>query len=441
MVVDHSVSVARNLRTFGLSLAQGGLIIVLLVALVAGWRPAVAVVTALFLSIGISFGLMNGAGLALQQMSIVGLIIVLGLLVDNAIVVVEGIMAARQRGLEALEAAVTGTDRVASAVASSTATTIAAFVPMMRTEGSVGAFTRDIPIVVSIVLVVSLGIAIFVTPLVSLWLFRATSAARPAGLSPWLEGVVARRVYPAFLRSVIARPWRTVGGALLGVALAMGLAPLVGMNFFPAAEKELFLVQVECPTGTDIGTTDRRSAEVAAWLRERPEVAHVLRNVGRGNPQVYYNQTRLSEREHLAELAVTVTESAISGVPSLIRDLRDAFAEHPDFVVRAKPFVQGPPIGQPVTVQLRGPDLDRLATHAAHLEEALARVPGAVNVTNQLRPGTRRLDLSVDPEATARVGLSRPPSPARYVWRWPAVPPPSCATGTTTSTSSYASRK
>lgn len=407
LVYDQSASVDRNLRTFFASLLQGGLVIVLLVAIVAGWRPAIVVISALLLSVGISFGILHTLGVALQQISIVGLVIVLGLLVDNAIVVVEGILSARHQGMSAVDAARVGTERVASAVASSTATTVAAFVPMMRMEGSVGAFTRDIPLTVSVVLVVSLLVAITVTPLTGRRLFASERAVRPSGLSPWIARTLEGRLYPRTLRTALARPWLVIAIATVVVGGCLGLAPLVGMNFFPAAEKNVFLVQAELPIGTSLRTTLAAATEIEDWLRVRPDVIGVTTNVGRGNPQIYYNQFRGKEETHVAELMVTVEPELSKDTERITREIRDAFADHPDLVVRAKPFVQGPPIGQPVSVELTGGDLARLARHAAELEEALREIPGAINVSNDLRAGATRLDLQVDPVKTARLGLAR----------------------------------
>jgi len=407
LVYDQSASVDRNLRTFFASLLQGRRVIVLLVAIVAGWRPAIVVISALLLSVGISFGILHTLGVALQQISIVGLVIVLGLLVDNAIVVVEGILSARHQGMSPLDAARVGTERVASAVASSTATTVAAFVPMMRMEGSVGAFTRDIPLTVSVVLVVSLLVAITVTPLTGRRLFASERAVRPSGLSPWVSRVLEQRLYPRTLRIALARPWMVIVLATVVVGGCLGLAPLVGMNFFPAAEKNVFLVQVELPIGTSLRTTEAAAADVEEWVGARPDVIGVTTNVGRGNPQIYYNQFRGKEETHVAELMVTVDPSLSKDTERITREIRDAFADHPDLVVRAKPFVQGPPIGQPVSVELTGSDLARLARHAAELEESLREIPGAINVSNDLRAGATRLDLQVDPVKTARLGLAR----------------------------------
>jgi multidrug efflux pump subunit AcrB len=403
---DQAESVESNLRTFSMSLLQGGLIIVLLVALITGWRSALAVLSALMISVGASFFLLDNAGIALQQMSIAGLVTVLGLLVDNAIVVVEGILRARSAGVSAIKAAIQGTDRVATAVASSTATTVAAFVPMMRTEGSVGEFTRDIPIVVSVVLIVSLGVALLVTPLVAWKLFRTPGSTRPFVVSRWFDRHLTEHLYDRTLGFVVRRPRVIMLLAVVLTVAMLGLTPFIGMSFFPAAEKPLFLVTVEAPRGTSIRATDSRVRDVEAWMMSRPEVVAVTANIGKGNPQIYYNQIREAEAGHLAQLLVTVSREDASRVPALVREVREAFDGRPDFTVKAKQFMQGPPVGLPVSIELTGEDLESLSAHATRIEDALRRIPGAVNVENDLRPGPARLDLRVDPVTAGKLGLN-----------------------------------
>jgi multidrug efflux pump subunit AcrB/outer membrane protein TolC len=406
IVSDQSESVSHNLNTFGMNLLQGGLIIALLVALVTGWRSAAAVVIALLTSVGVSFALLHFWGIALQQMSIAGLVIVLGLLVDNAIVVAEEILTHRRRGLEAVKAAIKGADRVAAAVASSTATTVAAFVPMMRTEGSVGEFTRDIPIVVSVVLLVSLAVALAVTPLVAARLFRSKRSLRSVGISRWVERVVVNRWYAKALGNALAHPWRVVGLALAGGAVILSLTAFVGMSFFPAAEKPVFLVRVETPRGTSLAATSARTRAVEAWLMARPEVTSITTNLGEGNPKIYYNHTRLASAANRAELVVTTARRDVDRIPALAREIRAAFDGDPDFTVEAKVFQQGPPVGLPVSVRLTGNDLESLSRHAAVVEDALRKIPGAVNVSNDLRPGPPRLDLRVDPVLAGKLGVN-----------------------------------
>ena len=404
IVADQSADVQSRLRTFGFSLLQGGLIISLFVAVFAGRRPALAVVTALGLSVGISFIWLELFGIALQQMSIAGLVVVLGLLVDNAIVVVEAIQQERTAGHSPEEAAIRGTDRVSSAVASSTATTLAAFVPMLLMAGSVGEFTRDIPVVVCIVLIVSLAIALTVTPLLTA---RSMSKqGKERSLGQWFRRVIGNQLYLPLLRQAVRTPKKTLIVAFLLGTIPFLSAPFVGMNFFPVAEKPIFLVRVLAPEGTSIESTSERVARVERWLLQQPQVRGVVVNIGEHNPTVYYNQFRRAGASSLAEILVEVEREAIPSIPEFGRRLRQEFASSPDFVVETKPFVQGPPIGLPVSVRLTGNDLTRLSGHADDLARDLRAIPGAINVANGLRPGAARLDLEIDPVAVDRLGLN-----------------------------------
>ena len=404
VVADQSTDVARRLHTFGGSLLQGGIIIALFVALLAGWRPALAVVTALLLSVGISFWVLGAFGIALQQMSIAGLVVVLGLLVDNAIVVVESILQRRREGAGARESAVEGANQVAAAVASSTATTVAAFVPMLLMAGSVGEFTRDIPIVVCVVLIVSLIVALCLTPLLTSLSIGDGKEGR--SLSPWFRRTIVEGFYRWNMLRALAAPKRALAVAFAVGVLPFLFAPFLGMNFFPRAEKNIFLVRVNAPEGTTLEQTTKRSSEVEDWLLAQPEVVSVTANLGEGNPMVYYNQLRAPAATHFAELLVEVQGNDPEELPTLARRARLTFADSPDFVLETKTFVQGPPIGLPVSIRLYGDDLERLSAHADLLASRLRQIPGAINVFNGLRPGAPRLDLEVDPVKVNQLGLN-----------------------------------
>ncbi|MEZ4649926.1 MAG: efflux RND transporter permease subunit [Candidatus Eisenbacteria bacterium] len=404
IVADQSKDVSERLHEFGGNLLQGGIIIALFVAVLAGWRPALAVVAALLLSVGVSFWLLSTFGLALQQMSIAGLVVVLGLLVDNAIVVVESILQRRREGASIRDAAIGGSDLVASAVASSTATTVAAFVPMMLMAGSVGEFTRDIPIVVSVVLIVSLVVALCLTPLLASLTMGDGREGR--SLSPWFRKHIVDGFYRRSMERALGAPYRALGIAFAIGLVPFALAPFLGMNFFPRAEKDIFLVRVHAPEGTSVVETSRRTEAVEAWLEEQPEVVGVTTNLGEGNPMVYYNQLRAPAATHFAELLVEVSGTSSEELPELARRTREAFQDSPDFVLETKTFTQGPPIGLPVSLRLYGDDLERLSLHADQIAAELRRIPGAINVHNGLRPGAPRLDLEVDPVKTRHLGLN-----------------------------------
>lgn len=406
MVLDQSEDVEARLETFGMSLLQGAAIIVLFVALLVGWRAALVAISAMLLSVGISFWLLDAFGISLQQMSIAGLVVVLGLLVDNAVVVFESILHERHQGKDPVSAARRGADLVASAITSSTATTVAAFSPMLLMAGSVGDFTRDIPSVVSVVLAVSLFVALFVTPLISTRLFHSEASTRPQGLQSRLIRVAEEGGYARTLDFMQRRPKTTIA-LLLGVALSfLALTPLLGMNFFPRADdKPHFLVRVETPQGTNLDATRQQALEVEDYLRDHDMVRSVTTNVGKGNPQSYYNIIRDFEQSNFAELLVVVPREKSLEIDEFAREIRDRFADAPGFTVQTKLLVQGPPVGLPVSVRIKGPNLERLRAHADQLADQLREIPGAINVSHDLRPGPARLDLRLDAVQIQKLGL------------------------------------
>ncbi|MEZ4655592.1 MAG: efflux RND transporter permease subunit [Candidatus Eisenbacteria bacterium] len=378
VVLDQSRDVKDRLHNFWRNLLQGGAIISIFVAIIVGWRSALVVISAMLLSVTVSFGLMQAWGIVLQQMSIAGLVVVLGLLVDNAIVVVEAIARERRSGLDAIRAAVTGTERVAAAVASSTATTVAAFVPMMRTAGSVGEFTRDIPRVVSLVLVVSLAVAVCMTPLVAARLFRTERSVRSFGMSDWIERNITQRGYRRLIGQAVERPVRVIALVLLGAVALIALFPVLGMSFFPAAEKPVFLVELSTPQGTSFESTEAQAVKVSSYLRSELGVLAVTSNIGDGNPVMYYNHLPAPSASHRAELVVTIDRERVREIPELARRIRGRFADDPDVVVEPKILVQGPPIGLPVSIEIMGEDLERLRAHADRPRRYRSEIPGAV---------------------------------------------------------------
>ncbi len=406
IVLDQSEDVHARLSTFGMSLFQGAGIIVFFVVLLVGWRAAVVASTAMFLAVGISFWLLESCGISLQQMSIAGLVVVLGLLVDNAVVVFEAILYERHRGRSARDAAIEGTGQVASAITSSTATTIAAFVPMLFMAGSVGDFTRDIPSVVSVVLLVSLAVALFATPLIASRLFATDAAARPQGLQPALNRFASQGFYARVLETLDRKPRTTILTIFVASALVMTLSTQVGFNFFPRADdKPQLLIRVKTPQATNFQATEAAAIEVENFVRAQDMAVHVTTNVGKGNPLTYYNIIRSFEQANFAELLVTVPRSRSKEIPDFAREIRRAFAQHPKLDLETKLFVQGPPVGMPVSIRLKGPDLERLRAHADQLAAALHEIPGAINVSHDLKPGPPRLDLRLDPVKVQRAGL------------------------------------
>jgi multidrug efflux pump subunit AcrB len=375
-----------------------------------GFRPALLVIVTIPIAILFALGGVDFTGYGLQQMSIVGLVIALGLLVDDAIVVVENIGRMRREGLAPVEAANRGTSEVAWPSVSGTVTTILAFLPMVAISSATGDYIRSLPVTVIYALAASLFPSLTLTPMMATRVPEqvdrpdtpASVRARRGRLRRMLERM-ASGPYRRLITGALRRPWRVVAVGFGTLAVALSLFPLVGVSLFPKAEKPQFLVNIETPDGTDLEATDRVVRFVESLLDGREEVVRHAANTGADNPQVYYNLQPRQPRSNVGQVLVELDDyrSAAVVVPALEAE----FARYPGARVTVTEFENGPPVEAPIVYKVIGPELETLKELAARVETVLRQNPSARNVRNPL--GVRKSDLqvSIDRDRLALLGL------------------------------------
>lgn len=389
-VMDQSVSVERQIDGFFDNLNQGLVLVAVLSLVVLGFRPALVVVAAIPLSIFIAIGWLDMTGFGLQQMSIVGLVIALGLLVDNAIVVVENVSRHLRDGDCPQQAAITGSSQVAWAVASGTITTVLSFLPMLLMQNGSGTFMRAMPVTVVLTLFASLLVALTLTPLLASKL--GNSAKQTTRSQKKLEAI-ASGFYLEWLNKALNKPRRVLGISLALLLASMMLFPVIGVSLFPKAEKPMLLVNVDMPEGTTFDKTNAMAARVEALVREEPLVIDIARNVGRGNPRIYYNIMPSRQTVNFAQLFVTLSASELDQVEPLVARLREHLAGFAGAQITVKEFMQGPPVEAPVEIRVIGEDLNDIQRVSRDVENIMAQVPGVVGVENPV--GKYKVDLHV----------------------------------------------
>ncbi len=411
IIFDQSMSVKKQVNGFFINLSQGLVLVGMIILLSLGRRSAAIILLAIPLSMLIGIGGLDFLGFGLQQMSIVGLVIALGLLVDNAIVVTESIGQKLKAGQHPLDAATNGTGQVAWAIASGTATTILAFVPMLMMPSNTGSFMRSMPVTVVLVLAASFFIAITLTPLMASKLFKQ----RVPGEAGSGRNIVQRQLerlscdhYRSALGAALKHPGWVIA---ISVALFMGslaLFPKVGVSMFPKAEKPQLLLNIELPESSSFYATNELTTRIDARVRAYSQVKSVAANIGRENPSVYYNEFPGGEAANKAQLFIILNELERAELQQLVKDLRQDFAETPGAKVTVKEFQQGPPVSAPIAIRVTGDDLDSLRQAAADVEKLLLETPGTVNVDNPM--GRPKLDLDInilrDKAALLNVSLS-----------------------------------
>ncbi len=362
-----------------------------------GFRLGLVVASVVPLVAASSLGLFAMGGGVLHQISIAALVLALGMLVDNAIVIAEDIQRRLQLGESRPQAVVATVRSLGLPLGAATGTTIAAFLPMLLSTGPTASFTRSIPVIVMLTLVVSYVFALTVTPIVSGMVLRPTPESRTSRLSQlarWMGEAAVRR-----------RGW-VLAAALVLVVGAGAAVGAVEQQFFPASDRNQLVVSLELPEGTELSATDTRARRLEAALAEHPAVVSVAGFSGRATPKFYYNILQQPSSPHLAQLLVTTRGTAdVEPVASFARKF--AAQRLPEVEVVARGLEQGPPVGAPVQLRLYGDDLDGLRIAAEQVMGALRAIPGTRDVRHELGTGVPSIAFTVDDASAARHDLSR----------------------------------
>ncbi|UCF04599.1 MAG: efflux RND transporter permease subunit [bacterium] len=403
-VFDQSQSVKTNINGFFANFFQGVILVGVVVLLALGSRAAGIVMLAIPFSILIALGFVDTSGFGIQQMSIVGLVIALGLLVDNAIVVVENVSRFMQKGLKNSEAAVQGTDQIGWAIVSATATTVLAFGPLAMLRSMTGDFLRSMPLTVIFALSASLLISLTLTPYLSSRILRTTPVSEPGLFRRWLNRFIETR-YRSALSYALDRPKRVIVIALVIFAASLALFPVVGFSLFPKSGKKQFVVNIDTPKGTSLDRTDEVARYVETFLDDRDEIKHYATNVGRGNPRIYYNVMPKNARSTHAQIFVMLEDIDTRKLADLITELRSGFETYPGARIEVKEFEQGPPVEAPIAIKAVSDDLDDLKEMARRIEHIIDSTPGTVNVGNPLRTSKTDLHVKINRGKAAMLGV------------------------------------
>jgi multidrug efflux pump subunit AcrB len=400
---DQSRNVAHRLegftRDFGIAI-----LLVLLTLLPLGLRASAVVMISIPLSLAIGVALLHLTGFTINQLSIVGFVIALGLLVDDSIVVVENISRFLRMGYSRREAAIAATKQIGVSVIGCTATLIFAFLPLLFLPGAPGLFIRSMPMAVVYTILASLLVSLTIIPFLASLLLRETKDTHGnifmRGLMRLVDGS-----YRRVLHSALRRPAATLGvaGALLVGSLA--LVPTVGFSLFPKAGIPQFRVTVETPDGSSLAETDRAVRFVEAALRQLPQVTSVMANVGHGNPRVYYNVPSKNEKNNVGELFVQLDHFDSTHSPELFDRLREKFDAYPNAKIELREFEQGPPLDAPIAVRIIGERLDALDALAAEVETVMQKTPGTAYVRNPARDRTTDLRVNIDRDKAGLYGV------------------------------------
>ncbi len=396
------------------------LILVVAVILVfMGFRSSAFVAFAIPLSMLSSFLVLDALGFTLNMIVLFSLILALGMLVDNAIVVVENIYRHAEEGKSKHDAAIDGTSEVAIAVTASTATTVAAFFPLVFWTGIMGEFMGFMPKTLIIVLIASLVVAIAVLPVtMSRFMGRPARTRAPGDdddLAPLQTGPLMR-AYRWTLEFSIQHRYVSLllmGGALIGTFVVYGVFNH-GTEFFPDTDPDQVTVRIVAPDGTDVETTDRITRQVEAILAAEENVDVYVAEVGvsatgdaLSGTQAVPSEARISvdflpdrNSAHPGE------KVRIEPTPDTVARLRRLVDEIPGARIQIEKQEMGPPVGAAIAVEISGDDYHDVGEFAQAFRRQIAEIAGVTDLRDDYTVGRPELALRIDRAAAKRVGVS-----------------------------------
>jgi len=380
--------------------------LVLLTLLPLGLRASLVVMISIPLSLCMGLLVLQVTGFTINQVSVVGFVISLGLLVDDSVVVVENITRHIRSGISPREAAVSATKQISVSVLGCTATLVFAFVPLLALPGTAGQFIRGLPVAIIATITASLLVSLTVVPFLSSVLLEPESEHGNVFLRALHKGIDG--TYRPVLARALARPAQTLGitGALFLGSIA--LIPSIGFSLFPAAGMPQFMIHVEAEDGASLEETDRATRFVEAELARHPEVVKVATSLGKGHPMVYYNVAPVDEHADRADVFVEISTRSAAAQAKLYEQLRQAFAKYPGAKLELTEFQSGPPVEAPIVMRLLGNDQASLQAAALEVEKVINATPGTRDVRNPGRERKTDLHVLVERDRAALLGVPLP---------------------------------
>lgn len=406
-VLDQPENVRQSVNDFMMNLLQGVAFVLVVVLLGMGLKNALIVSTAIPASIMISFIFMGYLGIELHQISIAALIVALGMLVDNAIVIIDSIQVKLDVGMARTEACVNGAREVAVPVLTSTLTTIGAFLPFMLLPSIAGEYIASLPSIIMISLSVSYLVAILVIPPLA-YMFLGPS--RATGKSKGVIRLFFERALLAAFRFRVLTLMLVL--ATIGFTIYAGLS--LNLKFFPFADTDKIYIDVRSENAASIETTEALVEVVHEILSEEPLILSNTTAVGGGLPKFYNTLPIVPNSNDKAQMMLRLDMEALERIDGGLT--LEAYAAQLQNKldhsvtggrVTVKLLEQAEPIGAPVQLRLLGSDLDQLGEASERLQKLIANVEGTAKVDTDFE--NRVFEYVVEPDSglAGAVGMTQ----------------------------------
>lgn len=400
-VFEQASYTNQRLSDVALSLLMGLVLVVAILFLTMGWRSALTVGLAIPATALLTLALFRPLGMEIHQMSIIGIIVALGLMVDNAIVMTNALRERFLQGDSALAATRDALRHLAVPLLASTLTTILAFMPIVLMPGPAGEFVGPLAMAVMVALVSSYLVSLFLVPALSPMLLAKVAAKPPAPRDHSLK-----RAFRGTVRSALRHPVAAMVITLCVPVGGIALMPTLDVAFFPPADRDQFHIEVRLPAASSIAQTQALAHDMEHMVREVPGVLRVSAFIGESAPMMYYN-VLTNEDNNPAFLHLIVDTESLDvtnrQVPPLQQALDRRFPQAQSVV---RKYEQGPPFKAPIELRVYGNDLNVLSSLGLELAGLMHQLPQVTHVRAGMQQDLPRLMLDIDQTALNNVGLS-----------------------------------
>lgn len=398
---DSTIQIRDSISTLLNNFLFGFILLVFILFLFIGFRNALITAAGIPVTFAITFLLLEYLGETINTNTLFGLVLVLGLIVDHAIVIIENSYRLQQEGLSRIDAAIEGSNQVVLPVIAATATTVAAFLPLMILPGTIGKFLRVIPLTVSVALIASTFEALVFLPVhFADWAGKAKEKSRRR-----FDQIRSR--YRKLLSSLYSHRKKTILLMLLVMILILGLTGTVQQDLFSAEDFSLFYIDIELPPGSPRDKTD----EVVQSFEER-----LLPLIGNGEVLAVNSTIGFAEGSsgnstggNIAEIIVDLKErdrGRSRSINAIIRETEALCADIPGAeTVRYRKATNGPPTDPPVSFRVRGDNYSALIDISRTIQDKLSEYPELYNIQDTIDGGSPELRIRVKEAAAARYGL------------------------------------
>jgi multidrug efflux pump len=401
--MDNSIYINRILNVLRNNALIGMIIIIFVLFVFLGKRNAMLASLGIPISFFITFIFMNITGYSLNGSTLFALVMVLGIIVDDAIIVIENCHRYRLKGYNSVDSAILGTKEVVSPILSSIGTNIAAFLPLILLTGIMGKFMRIVPLVFSLALLASLFEAFFLLPShYADWTLK--SKEHKKGDRKFF--IRLRKRYRKLLFKVLRKRYYVLTALVIILVLSFGVIPLVGVEMFGEEDFDQFKVLLKFPEGTSLEETDRivkKFEEVAKDLPQDP-INHIITNVGllQANEEwlIKKNVAQILFQLEPQETRTTGTKDLMKMMQVKVKNISGPTS------VEFEEITGGPPVGKDVSIKVQGKYLTNIKNAALALQDSLELIDGVHGITDNFPAGKTEIKIIADEEKAALYGFN-----------------------------------